>query len=139
MKLMRLILNIALALLCCGVVLAQQSYLIDQNGAVGIARKFVLKKGYAIENGEKIPETSRSSLLDPDPPIALVRGMHEERYWSVQFYFLDKDEDQIVVDKEGYSLIPGREIRVSLDGKKVWLERQPILLPISVYGDCTSP
>ncbi len=61
--------------------------------------------------------------------IALIKEVDGQSFWSVWFLFR---EEKI---EGGFEL--GREVRMSLDGSKVWLN--PKAIPVwetKVFGDC---
>lgn len=61
--------------------------------------------------------------------VALIKEVDGQSFWSVQFLF----REEII---EGNFQL-GREVRMSLDGRKAWLN--PKAIPVweaRVFGDC---
>jgi len=124
---------------------AQNKTTLNQKQAVEIAERFVALNGYTetpakrtanlyLEEGEKASNlknilSARVNSIESRAVIALIKEVDGQSFWSVQFLFR---EEKIEGD---FQL--GREVRMSLDGSKVWLN--PKAIPVweaKVYGDC---
>lgn len=125
--------------------LAQNKTTLNQKQAVEIAEKFVSANGFAetpasrnanlyLEEGENASDlknilAARFNSIESKPMIALVKEVDGQSFWSVWFLFR---EEKI---EGGFEL--GREVQMSLDGSKVWLN--PKSIPVweaKVFGDC---
>jgi hypothetical protein len=133
---MRLILSAVVILISFHTLSAQGSIVLDQRQAVEIARKFVAAKEYVSKCDKKTIATSDFRAVEPDPVMAMVREINGKKVWSAQFYFVDHDQDKQIYVKDGQTYHFGREVLISADGRKVWMERDPIPILASVYGDC---
>jgi hypothetical protein len=140
--------------------LAQNNVVFNQEQAVAVAEKFVAKNGYTdktpiekkklfLERGEKISDinkiiSTRYNLIESQPVIALIKDAGGQSVWSVQFLFIKQDyKKQEQLKQIGFNKVVvaydfGREVRMSLDGSKVWMERNPIAVTEArIFGDCT--
>lgn len=125
---------------------AQTQIAINQKQAVEIAERFIAENGYTkqsvnrnsnlyLEEGEKASDlknilATRLNSIEPKAMYALIKEIDEQSVWVVWFLFR---EEKIENDLE-----MGREVRVSLDGSKVWLN--PKSVPVQeakIFGDCT--
>jgi hypothetical protein len=91
-------------------VTAQDTAGLTQAQAVEIAEGFVSKSGYADE--------TRSNAIETRALKALVMTVKGKSFWSVQFRFRKQPFER------KYDF--GREVKVSLDGKRVWPGRNPV-------------
>ncbi len=125
---------------------AQNKTTLNQKQAVEIAEKFVAANGYTetlasrtanlyLEEGEGASNlknilAARFNSIETRAVFALVQEVDGQSFWVVRFLFR---EERIEDDFE-----LGREVRVSLDGSKVWMNSKPI--PVQGarrFGDCT--
>jgi len=134
---MRLILTAILILFSFQTLTAQRSALLDQKHAVELARNFVAKKGYVRKLNKRTLNPSKLRLLEPEPVIALIKENNGKKIWSVQFYFADQGLKDVIYDN-GESYHFGREVKILLDGSKIWMQPLPLLIRVSVMGDCLS-
>ncbi len=126
-------------------VFAQDRVTLNQKQAVEIAENFVVANGYTetpasrntklyLEEGENASDlknilAARFDSIESKPLIALIKEVDGQSFWSVQFLFR---EEKI----EGNFQL-GREVRMSLNGSKLWLN--PKAIPVweaKVFGDC---
>jgi hypothetical protein len=77
---------------------------LTQAQAVEIAEGFVADKGYSDE--------TRPNAIESRAVIALIKKVRGQSFWSVQFRFREQSFQR------KWDL--GREIKVSLDGTRVW-------------------
>jgi len=115
-------------------VLAQNKTTLNQKQAVEIAEKFVAVNGYTetpvsrnaklyFEEGENVSNlknilAARLGSIGSRAVIEFVKELEGQSFWSVQFLFR---KEKI----EGGFLL-GREVRMSLEGSKVWLNPKAI-------------
>lgn len=140
-------------------VLSQSKIILNQKQAVAVAEKFVAENGYTdkrpikkkslfLETGEKISDikkiiASRFDLIESWATFAVIKEVDGESVWSVLFLFIQQDyEKQMKEEQRGTIKVIqiyayGREVRMSLDGRKVLMEKDPVALPVSLHGDCT--
>jgi hypothetical protein len=90
-------------------VAAQTSSALTQAQAVEIAERFVAKGGYS----DEAPNAIASRAV-----IAGIKTAKGQSFWSVQFLF----RQQPLQRKYDF----GREVKVSLDGTRVWMGRNKI-------------
>jgi hypothetical protein len=95
-------------------VAAQSTDGLTQAQAVEIAERFVFKNGYSDE--------SRPNAISSRALIALIKTVNGRSFWSVQFLF----RKQALERKYDF----GREVRVSLDGSRVWMGPKTIAIRI---------
>ena len=81
---------------------------LTQAQAVEIAERFVAKSGYSVE--------TQTNAIESRAVIALIKTVSGQSFWSVQFRF----RKQPLERKYDF----GREIKVSLDGTRVWQGRK---------------
>lgn len=130
-------------------VLAQNRIVLNQRQAVAVAEKFVAKNGYT-DNSMGITDVIKGkqrnlNLIEPQAVIAFIKKVGEQSVWSVQFLLKEQDyEKQERIEQRGNKKLVitydfGREVRMSLDGRKVWIESYPIAVKeATIFGDCTS-
>lgn len=128
-------------------VFSQNKTTLNQKQAVEIAEEFVAANGYTetpaskranlyLEEDENASDlknilAARLNSIQPRAMIALIKEVDGKSFWSVQFLFRD---EKIEGDFE-----MGREVGMSLDGSKVWLN--PKAIPVweaRRFGDCIS-
>jgi hypothetical protein len=127
-------------------VFAQNKTTLNQKQAVEIAEKFIAANGYTeksvsrsanlyLEEGENASDlrnilAARLESIESRAVFALVQEVDGQSFWVVRFLFR---EEKIEGDFE-----LGREVRVSLDESKVWMNSKPV--PVQEarrFGDCT--
>ena len=137
--------SLLVLLLACDVV-AQSKKVLNQKLAVELAENFVSQHGYTdkpasgdtrrlyLERGERIADiqnilAARSDSIMSRAVIALIKEVDGQSVWSVQFLFVKQK-----IDRE-YDF--GREVRMSLDGSRIWMEREVIpVWKARIMGDC---
>jgi len=127
-------------------VIAQDKLILNQKQAIEIAESFVLLNGYTeipasrnaklyLEEGENASDLKsifavRLNSIEPKPVFALVEENNEDSFWIVRFLFTKE------IIEGDFEL--GREVRVSLDGKKIWMISKPVpIWEAKRFGDCT--
>jgi hypothetical protein len=90
-------------------VMAQNTDL-TQAQVVEIAERFVSKNDYSDE--------TRPNAIDSRAVIARIKMLNGRSFWSVQFLFRKQPRER------KYDF--GREVKVSLDGMRVWIARNTI-------------
>jgi hypothetical protein len=124
-------------------VYSQQTTILNQKQAVALAENFVVENGYTdkppdtkkiiLEKGEKQNNlkqilAKRLGSIESSPIIAYVKNINGQSVWLVRFLMneqkLDRTHDS------------GREVRMSLDGKKIWINPELIEFDYAIIGDC---
>jgi hypothetical protein len=94
---------------------------LDQTQAVELAEQFVSKNGYADE--------TRANSIMGRAVVARIKTVNGRTFWSVLFLFR-----QQVLERQ-YDF--GREVRVSLNGSRVWMGQNGIAVwRAHIMGDC---
>ena len=111
---------------------SQERLIHEQKEAVRIAEKFVTSRGYdrklksnegsicwdqsadAVEQGK----SHCSNSIQSKAVVALIKNENGKQFWSVQFLFRQQPAER----RYDY----GREVRISLDGRKIWIESKVI-------------
>ena len=99
---------------------AQTAGGLTQAQAVEIAERLVAQKGYSDE--------TRPNAIQPRAFIAGIKD--RSSFWSVQFLFRKQAFER------KYDL--GREVRISLDGRTVWMSRNVVRVRRHVIPDAIS-
>lgn len=118
---------------------AQQNRPIDQKRAVAVAEKFVNKHNKSgdestidwHESEKSLPdwESEQSQPVQGRAVKAFIKEELGQTFWAVQFLFRRQHS------KRSEDL--GREVRVSLDGRKVWMSEGVVPVQATrVFGDC---
>ncbi len=127
----------------CLTIHAQTKTPLEPKQAVEIAEKFVVANGYTetsvnrtenlyLEEDENASDlknilAARLGSIESNAVFAAVKEQDGETFWSIQFFFNESRPE--------YST-SAREVRVSLDGSKVWMNPKLVESPAHV-GDCT--
>gem|GEM_PF-6588371 len=136
-------------------VLAQRKVVLNQEQAVAFAEKFAAENGYTaqkpikrkklfLEDGEKFSDITniiarRSNSIEPRAVFALTKEVNGQSVWSVWFLFIEQDyeKQRREIDKIWTVFDFGREVRMTPDGRKIWMQRETVEVPAHFYGDCT--
>jgi len=127
-------------------VFAQNKLILNQKQAIEIAESFVLINGYTempasrnaklyLEEGENASDlknilAARLKSIESKPIFALVEENNGDSFWIVRFLFTKE-----IVESD-FEL--GREVRISLDGNKIWMNSNPVpVWEAKRFGDCT--
>lgn len=129
--------------------LAQRGIVLNQKQAVSIAEKFVSENGYT-DNSPMglisfVGNRKRNlNLIQRQAVVAFIKKVGGQSIWSIQFLLTEQDyKNQERTEQRGTMEVVitydfGREVRMSLNGKKVWMERKPIAVQeANLFGDCT--
>jgi hypothetical protein len=129
---------------------AQKNIVLAQKQAVALAEKFVAENGYtdkrpvqkrlSLETGEKRSDiknilAARFDSIEAWAVFAVIKEVDGQPVWSVQFRLVEqnhekqqkeeKQDTETIVQVYDYT----REVRMSLDGRKIWMEKSQMTLP----------